>query len=442
MNRSMKISLAAAALILAAAGAIASREDRRITDMKTRLEQRTASVAAARTAAHRERADLDEEAERVNVEETAAIRNSALELLEWMRQFQDPKNPGRNPDPEKMDEMNRLLEKMTATQAAFILGEFAAGRGINGFPGPLLVATGLTKLAGEFPLAAIHFVEVLEKQGGGAAILKEIGVQVIGDAVIAMAKNDPRKAIAWLKDNGARFENHITPNTKHAMLFNIARCDPALAFDLIPELGGGDEGFEVAAIVRAAGTDDERRGMLSSLREYLGTQPDGPGRQGALLKAFDGFVDRLGDEGVAGMDRWLASVKLSPAEMDALVDGVGGWARYRPDGEWVGWLAKTATPGTDDEGLHAAFTRWAEADYRVAGDWLSTAPQGNAREVAVRAYAEAAAKYDPEAAAQWAESLPAGERRQDTLRKVYEDWRMEEPGDAAAKAAFAKKNGL
>ena len=442
MNRSMKISLAATALILAAAGMTVSREDRRAAEMKTRLERRTASVEAARISAHRERAALDEEAKRVNAEETTAIRNSALELLEWMRQFHDPKNPGGNPGPEKMDEINRRLEGMTATQGAFILEEFAAGRGINGFPGPLLIATGMIKLAAEFPLAAIHFFEVLEKRSFGAAILKEIGVQVIGDSVIAMAKDDPRKAIAWLKENGARFENHITPNTKHAMLFNIARQDPALAFGLIPELGGGDEGFEVAAIVRAAGTDDERRSMLSSLREYLGTQTDGRGREEALRKGFDGFVDRLADEGVAGMDRWLASVKLSSDEMGALVDGVGRRANYRPDGEWVGWLAKTATPGTHDEELHTAFTRWAETDYRAAGDWLSNVPPGNAREVAVRAYAEAAAKYDPEAAAQWAESLPAGERRQGTLRKVHQDWRLEEPGDPAAKAAFAKRNGL
>jgi hypothetical protein len=59
--------------------------------------------------------------------------------------------------------------------------------------------------------------------------------------------------------------------------------------------------------------------------------------------------------------------------------------------------------------------------------------------VAVEAYVEAVAPYEPHIAAQWAMTLPSGSGRATALKTIYQNWPANDPEGAAG---FARAHGM
>lgn len=427
--KAMAVSLGVAGSIGLAAWALAAREDDRLRDAGKRLEIKRIEVAkTAAAAAEAAARGREEEAKR-----------SGAEFMKWLPRFQMEGKPSEPAGDEKMlAPMYERLERLTVAEATFVMNEYLAGRGLKGFPGPLLFNLCMTKLATDDPMAAITFFGSFKKKWPTWVPLAEMGNQIIGDAVVAMAKDDPDKAVAWLREDGKKFNPQISEHTKRVMLFHVASDDPVKAFALVQEIKMMNWEQAFASIVRAAKTEDERKRMLGALRSYVATLPDEAARRSLSEKALGAFADRMPTDGVESVSRWMKSADLSKEETDAFAAGMAKKGEFAEPGPWIDWIGKTMSAGKADVQVREMVSEWTKSDYRSAGNWLVALKDGPVREMAVRAYAETAAKYDPVTAAQWAETLPAGKAREETVRRIHADW----PEDMEGREAFGRKNGI
>lgn len=425
----MKISCLVTIVILLAALTVGIWDGKRLEEAGRRLEARKAEKMARPVGDAHERAlavkDRDEHA-----------KVSAAELMKWLPSFEGKEGP------EALASIYQRLESLTTAEVEYILGEYLEGRGLKGYPGPLLFNVCMVKMATDDPLKAIDFFDAFRKKWKSWRWLGEMGGQVIGDAVIAMAKDDPAKAADWLRVNAKKFDSQISEHTKRVMLFHVAATDPGRAFGLLEELGIAGKSQAVMSIIWAAKTDEERAKMLTAFRHYERGISDEGVRNEVKEKALAAFGERLSQQGAEAASRWVASAELTKEEVGALVGGIVASKHQGEMRPWVDWIGRTVSPEAADEPVRTLFARWTETDYQASGQWLVAMSPGPVREMAVQAYAETAAKYDPLTAAQWAETLSVGERRNLTIRKVYENWPKDERADRSAAADFAKRHGL
>ncbi|RYD36193.1 MAG: hypothetical protein EOP87_05930, partial [Verrucomicrobiaceae bacterium] len=424
----MKVSLLAALAIMAGGLAAGWRMDALADAARAREEKSSArsSNAGSTPDAGRSR-DRKEEA-----------RRSALESMDCFRRF------GAIPDDsvDRKAAWSQVLERlltMDAAEAELIVREYMLGNVSHEHPWGFVLQHCMLKLASDRPGVAIGFLSeasARETEETSSRFTNMEG-QVIGDALISMAKNDPGKAIGWLGSEGSRFDHHISGQTRRVVLYQIAARDPVMAFRSIRDLGLQEDDKSVASIVKAARTPEERDRMLGALRGYLQGISGEKQRAEAMAGGYDAFADQLVAAGTSEAKRWMDGAHLDGPELDALTAGMLGKLKGETVGEWIGWLGRNTPVAKSEREVVRLFGSWVEADHLAAGKWLRGASAGTMKDVAVQAYAETVAKYDAETAAQWAEALPAGERRDLTIRKVYEKWPKDEPGDVNAAADFA-----
>lgn len=429
----MKISLVFTLLILIAAGAIGLRDRERLS----------AAQARGRILASSKVTSASEAPANKSIDRTQVDQRSARELVDGLKEFGKYENAGPEELKLAVSEIMKRTESMDAYQAEFIVTEMLAGRGFNGFPGPLVINHCFTKLSHEQPMKAIELFARYRDRWNNNQHVREIGGQIIHDSLITLAEDSPASAVNWLRVEEKNFREQIPDATKRAVLFTIAAKDPALAFQMEGELGlkGNDEGL--GFIVRAARTDDDRQKMVAALRTHLGKMTDATSQQTAEKIGFGAFAVRLASEDVVVTERWVSAAKLTSEETGNFVAGL--IARKESDGmtpEWMDWLGKTVPQGKMDANVRKLFAAWTETDYQAAGDWLTEAAPGAFKELSVQTYAETAAKYDPETAEKWATTLPAGAGRDATLRSVYTHWPKNVPDDQQAAADFAKRHGI
>lgn len=155
--------------------------------------------------------------------------------------------------------------------------------------------------------------------------------------------------------------------------------------------------------------------------------------------ACSSLVGAAAKDGFESATRWISQAGFSSDELEKLSRILPYNVKLGETGQWLEWLGKTLPSGRADDGINRMVSKWTEKDYRAAGTWLASAPDGSVKQTAVQSYAQTVAPYDPQAAVQWALTLPPGEMRQQTLVQIVVKWPRE---DAAGAEAFAKEHGI
>ncbi len=283
--------------------------------------------------------------------------------------------------------------------------------------------------------------ESLELFGKASAVFKEPGLfQSLGEQVVATAlgewgARDPLAAAAWLRDNSESHKKYLTETARRGLVTAAASRDPRIAFHLLGEVGVSDQGLMVQKIMNGAAQAGEGDVAVTGLRVHLAALA-ADDRQSAEKSGMEGFARGLSSLGFSESEALLRKVGLEQRQLDQFAAGLR--PEEKDNGSWLSWMGDHLSSAALEREAGKRVTRWAESDYQAAGDWLTGLPAGALREISTQAYAQAAAKYDPETAVQWAGTLPAGRRRGETLEAIHRDW----PEDVPGKAAFAAANGL
>lgn len=435
----MKISIAASILILLVAALIGVPNHQRIVALR---ESHGKLVATAAQLGVSMDSNAPDEAVRVTKrtrENTElAAKAAAAEFIAFAREMEVMQKNGDSPDEAQQKRSMEMMERMASLDAAqlkTVIAEIRAAKDLGDEIRQGLIGWSILTLAGDQPQTAL----ALLTESADLFKSKGVGSHVVSSSLAAWAKDDARAAVDWAKQNSAKFPGLITDGAKCGMIFGMAAQDPRLAFKLIGELGIKEVSQSINGIILAAKTPEERTATLIALREHLATLTDEKIRTELSEKAVRRFAQGIAEAGFEASTRWISESNFTPTELDSLASGLSGSVKSGESGQWIEWIGEKLPPDKADDRIENLVSNWTRNDYQAAGNWLATAPDGPAKNTAIRTYAGTVSEYEPITAAQWAVTLPPGKDRDQTLKTIYRNWPEE---DTAAREAFKQEHGI
>jgi hypothetical protein len=374
----------------------------------------------------------------INTETDA--KQLAADFISFAREMEAANEDGGGGDSNKQKRVIELIDRMISLNAAqikILITELRGATGIRDEMREGMIGFSIMTLAGDHPELALAILtessDLLKEKG--------MGEHVVSSSLSGWAKRDPIAAMEWVKANREKNPNLVSEDAKCGLISGTAANDPKLAFKFISELQLNDPSNAVKGIVSAANTPAERTATLEAMREYLSTVTDEASRGGMSSSAFSQMAQASAKEGFDAATRWAES-SLTPAEFGQFADGVSHLGDNREEGKWIEWIGNKLPAEKSSELVTRMVRSWTQEDYQAAGTWLNSAPAGPTKNTAIRTYAEAVSRYEPEAAAQWAVSLPPGKERNETLKGIYQNWPRKDQDAKDAAEAFAKLHGI
>lgn len=362
--------------------------------------------------------------------------DTAAEFIALAKEIQaNEKSGGNRPDARILALMDKLAG-LDTSQLKTLIDGIRTTTDLKNDMRKKIIGFSILTLSNDHPQAVLS---LLAESGEP---LKDIGVgsQVVSSALTQWAKNDPIGALDWVRKNAEAHPELVTDQAIRGLIQGTASKDPKMAFGLIDELKISDVTFTVREIVHSANTNEERTTVLSALRDQLGKTTD-PKRANVMESTgFYFLASNSASDGFDSAQTWLAGANLTPDELGIFVQGLRNNDNTTDNGHWIEWLKKSGLPEKElDTNVDRLMSNWTTTDYRAAGTWLGTIPDGPTKNASVKSYAETISSYDPQVAAQWAMTLPAGKERDETLNNIHNNWPQNDPAGAAA---FAKAHGI
>jgi hypothetical protein len=268
------------------------------------------------------------------------------------------------------------------------------------------------------------------------------GVQIrsiVGVVLQKLAANDPGQALEWLQRQTQDHPEMVNADTRAAVLAGIAKSDPGLAFSTLVKFGLTGNPAALESIGAGAETVEQRSSVLAAMRDYAATSRSEEEQQIAMKNTLAGMARRLSRDGFDSASKWLETANLSPDEAAGLAGNIDTSFAKSDTGKWIDWMSANVPADQLGVRVDEMMKFWTGEDYRAAGTWLDSAPEGPAKQAAVKSYSSAVASFDPAAASQWAQTLPEGDDRTALMKNIYSEWKKQ---DEAAAAKFAKDNGI
>ncbi|RFC46749.1 MAG: hypothetical protein DUW69_001611 [Verrucomicrobia bacterium] len=334
-----------------------------------------------------------------------------------------------------------FLDRMMALnsgQFQALIAEVAANKDLKAEICQDLIGLAIMTLANEQPRAALRIFA----ESSALFTDAQIGGRVLATSLACWAKDDPLAALKWLRHHSEEYAALITEDTKVGMISAAAIQYPKFAFKLIAELDLNDSTQAIQSVVDAADTPPLRSATLAGLRAYLTTLNDATARDTTADHVLHDLALGSIRDGFESASQWLASSRLSPAEIEAFAGGLSPQPKSADTGRWIDWLGSALPPEQAEAKIRGFVSTWTQSECLAAGTWLGSAADSPAKHTAIRAYAETVASYQPEVAAQWAMTLPVGDERDATLKQIYQKWPKSDTNAIEAAAAFAKEHGI
>ena len=435
----MKVSLAVSILILLIAALFGVPKHQRLTTIRqshAKLVATAAQLGISVDPSHPEDPVRVTKRERENKEADAKL--AAAEFIAFAKEMEAMEKSGTPPDEAQQKRIMEIMDRMMSLDSAqlkSLIAEVHAAKDLKDETRQNLISFWTMTLSNDHPQAALAlFTE-------SSDLVEENGMtsHVISSSLAKWAKKDPLAAAEWMKKNSAKFSDLITYEAKRGLISGTAAYDPKLAFKLINELGIKEPRESVNSIILATKTPEERTTTLAALREHLATLPDEKTKNELSGDAMRWFANNVAGSGFEAGTKWIAESDFTPVELENFARGLQNSVKSEDSGKWIEWLGEKLPPKKADENINSLVRNWTRNDYQAAGQWLSTAAAGPAKNSAIRSYAETVAEYEPATATQWALTLPVGKDRDETLKNIYENWPKNE---TTAKEAFKLEHGI
>lgn len=331
----------------------------------------------------------------------------------------------------------KSLRPLDSKQIRVVIGEILGDPELDGRSRRKLIGQSLGFLAEKNPGAVLSLFSEFSPH------LKDTGIgrQVVQKALGNLAEENPQAAYAWARTH-AKEHPGIIARVKSTLVSATALRDPALAFEIVRELGSPNNADFAAASILRQPDHKLRSEAFEAFRGHLASL-DHNERRDVESRAWQTFAGQIAEDGFEKGSKWLLSVKPTPEELASVIRRMGsGLANSRRSEEsalWMEWIAENLPAGTRNDHIARLMEQWTYSDYESAGKWLASAPGSPAKNAAIRGYAETVFKHDPETAMLWINSLPPGEERRQTLRFILENKLRDDP---EAAAAFAKEHEI
>jgi hypothetical protein len=438
----MKISIALSVLILAVAAGFGWQNQQRLGVIRGNHAQLVAEAAQLGISLDPSNAaDPVRITKRGRADREADAKLAATEFIAFSKEMEAIEKKGGPPDEAMQKRIMEMMDRMMSLDSAqlkILITELRVSKELKDETRQGLIGFSIMTLANEHPQAALAlFTESSDLFNGDG-----MGTHVVSSSLSKWAKDDPLAALEWVKKNSEKFPDLVTEDTKRGLISGIAVSDPKLAFKLIGELAMKDATLPVSGIISAAKTAEDRTVVLGALREHLATITDEAARHNIANNAVVALARSVVKEGFEAGTKWLASANLNPAELESFASGLSSSDKNGESGRWIEWIGASLPADKGSDSIRNIVRNWTQDDFQAAGKWLTTAPEGPAKNTSIRSYAETVSRYEPETAAQWAMTLPPGDDRDKTLRQIYHNWPKGDDDAKEAATTFAKEHGI
>ena len=438
----MKISLTITAVILTGFAAFGWRQQAAVAalrDEQAALRAEAVALglsgdeAAGRQPSHQRRSSHQRQEQA-----PADVNALTADVVQLLRDIKEGNLDDRGV--ERISDIFERIYQLDAAQIRLLMDEFRNSAEIDDEARRNVIGFAILTLAEKHPEAAVAlFGEAQDLLGseGDSGQRRDVLRKLVG----SWAAKDPLAALDWVKKNEALDPDLRDPKTTCALIAGAAHKNPALAFEWAAGLKGEELQEATMEIVKTARTPDAQREMLALLRGMAGATA--AERDEAMAETykigFNQIVKGMSEQGYEATQQWLKSAALDPIDAGRLANQIASNKPTKDTGKWLEWMGANLPSDALNERITPLMTRWTDEDYRAAGDWLSTTPDGPVKQTSVTNYALRVAHYDPASAAEWAESLPSDKIRDVVFQNIYFEWKAR---DAAAADAFAAKHGL
>lgn len=392
----MKISIAAAILILAI-GAVIGRHDRQQL-AALRITQENLIAKAAELGISSNRAELTKRERPARV---AIAKLSITEVLEIAKEVQRLSTPYGLNQKAILTLNLRILDNLSAwdtTELKALLAEIRIHPDLNEQTRSFLSSSCSTVLANDHPQAALGMITSSRE-----LFTEGDHMSLVCTALATLARSDLTAAIDWLKKNPQPFSEYA----ESGIISAVAEQDPQHAFRLIGQLDLKRRHEAVWQIMSSAKTFDQKSATLAGLREYLPTIQNGDsldhyGESYLSLLAAD-----MHREDIEAITRWISESKLTPKELEPFLGGLGNPTNRCETGQWIELMRQSLPTKQADLRIDNLINNWTSNDYQ--------------------------------AAVQWATTQSGSKDSRQVLEKILLSWPSKDP---AGKEAFAKEHGI
>jgi hypothetical protein len=366
-------------------------------------------------------------------------RRTVAEVIAFAREMEALEKSGLKPDAEFQKRALAMMAELMDLDAARlkqVIAELRENREISADTRSSIIAFSIMMLTGDHPEAAV----MLFTESSDLLDKSSMGDHVISSALKRWAEFNPVAALEWIRNNQEKYPGIASDDAKCGVIAGAALNDPKLAFKLVSELEVENPETAIYAVLMSGHDNPEQRSaVLAALREHLDGIEDDALKEEQRNKALEIFARTSDQEGFDSLTKWISDTEFTAAEKAGFTGGLTYFTTQQDTGRWVEWMSENLPAENMQGPVGDLVGEWTQQDYLAAGKWLSSTPDGAAKQVAVKAYAEAVAGYEPQVAVQWAMTLPAGAERDSTLLSIYQNWPASDPGGAAA---FAREHGF
>ena len=336
---------------------------------------------------------------------------------------------------ETMAELLASVASLDTAQLKTLFAEILANKQLTGSARRKLLFS-LAEVASDQPQAALAMLtESVDLTQEG-----DLAKDLISASLSKWANADPTAMLGWIRKNDGIFRQFVDSNNKVRIVGCAAVNHPALALQLVDQIGLDPEERKMAyhEIPGRAGTLEDRTATFKSITRYLASLPAGKEKDDTEDTLLRSVIQHAARDGCDAATQWFASVGFVPKQLDELLN-YGVFLNTRQPGKWIEWLGKMESSEALESTMNGLLGRWTYVDRKGVGQWLESIPAGPTKTLATLRFVTCAADKDPQLAERLAMTLPAGENRGDALDRIYHNWPKDKE---AAREAFAKKHGL
>lgn len=300
-----------------------------------------------------------------------------------------------------MDQLDRIMA-LNGTQLEHLIGEIlAAGDAEDRMRRELLIFS-VKRLSIDHPQDTLALLtESSELRDLLNLNSPDTTASLVARALGSWTSLQPAKALAWFREHRDSLSETSLSRAKSSLIYGLAARDLRLALTLRDEFGESPSGAQYL-LSRVDQSPQARTAALAVIREWSTTIADKEQRTKVLNHCLTKLA--LGnDSASAGFQtttQWVEAAKLSPKELEFLTrrDQLDLTYYIKPEetGQWLEWFGTSYPPEISSNRISQLMTNRRTKD--AAEEWLASAPDSPAKREAIRAYATALARRDPQAA--------------------------------------------
>ena len=240
-------------------------------------------------------------------------------------------------------------------------------------------------------------------------------------ALLSLARQDPRKAEAFLK--AADWRGERKQKAELAVFSGWVKVDFKQALRYLEE-SGLSSGMDFS-LVAAAGQDREAR---NEMRKAIAEMDDSSKKRGltsALLAA------EYSAEGFESVSRSLSEMNFAtPKDRDDAISKTAFMALLSQPREAVEWVQKEVSPERRGKYVSGVVAMWAYQDFQAAGEWLKGQEPSSDTDHMISTYASTVIQIDPKASMVWADEIQDEKRKERTRKSSLREWHKADPAAA------------